>query len=174
MLEQVDASLAQPKTSLAGLSLLINVRRAGDIGPHGVEALTDQLRRSQYLVEGLDDEHRRSSLLQGIAAIAAAARSEALADAVGIAVRRIRRVEPTGQDLVREFRVALIAAAAHADEAPWAGFIGDRALELAIIAPVGEPSQLLLLELLSLCGLEPSLRIALGRAIAMLRLAEGK
>jgi hypothetical protein len=110
---------------------LVNSPLIFKLGPQLAQLAAQALRRAKYQLRKMKTENDAFSLLSGLATVAAVTRSSELADEVRILTRVLRRrpgVEIAPEDALR---IALVAAASHADKAHWCKFVGDWLIELA-------------------------------------------
>lgn len=170
----LEAGLSDERASLAGLTPLLNTRRMGSTTPERVNALVALLERSNYLVEGADQDLMLRGILPSFAGIAASTRSAELAAATRIVARRARLSSPGATELALELRAAVTAAAAFEHQKEWACFAGKWAEELASEAGEREAADTLMRELEEMYALDSSLRIGCGRATALLRMDAGR
>lgn len=109
--------------------------------------------------------------LLGLANLAASHRLPELADTVQELARLHRARAP--MDVGEEMQLALHAAAAHADHAAWAEFLGNWVRDLTYRTDDRGESERLLGWLDGLCEVDPKLRTRTGQARAVVRLLLG-
>jgi len=162
ILQNLDTPGLDPKSFFA----MIN-SRGFTIDPALIDRAIQSLRGARYRVED-DDPDAVTFAYFGLAAVAAAERRTDLSDEIRILLRRGRHERGAPEGPINELRIAFTAAAAHRDELPWATFIGDWALELALGDITKEQAKPLLVELGLLARLAPALAATTGRARAAL------
>lgn len=164
--EMVREGLASPTLEPKSFFALVN-SRAFELDAEYVDLAISSLKGAKYRLCD-DDDDVLESTYRGLAAVAASERRPDLADALRILIRRGRR--DLGQKIapLSELRIALTAAAAHAELEPWRAFFGDWALELAYGELTAQDGDQLLTELDQLIRAEPALATHLDRPRAAL------
>jgi hypothetical protein len=158
----LEASELTPKSfvSLVNSSLIFRID-----APLAMLA-AEGLRRVKYQLRQIKSQIEAFSLLNGLATVAAVTRSGDLADEVRILLRVVRRNPGIELSQDNAMRIALVAAAAHADISKWSQFLGECFAEFAFedmsIVQAGALRQ----NLLVLCQLEPQLWQTMARADA--------
>lgn len=107
-------------------------------------------------------------VLNGLATVAAVARSRLLADELRILVRKyVQDIE-----IEESIMICLVAASSHKEINDWRDFVGDWLAELAFGELEGNDSQVLHTNLQYLCHIVPELWASCGRVDAALRAFE--
>ncbi len=168
VLKAVTAALEAEHLETDSFAGLINTALVFDV-PEGQSGLAAAaLRRVRYSVESGDDEGRLFGLIGGLAMLAAVSRGTELADELRILTRVMRRRKRLAVDPEDEMRIAMIAAASHAELDDWARFAGEWITEIAFDATDRNAVQRFLPKLRRLMALEPALARHCARADAAL------
>ena len=142
-----------------------------DSGHAGLAARA--LKLGNYRLANVKDKSDLLDVLRGLARVAAATRSAALADELHILVRRYRHDTQFSFSIEEELRVCLIAAASRADLTEWREFAGDWLTELAFGELGPNDAAVFHSHLQCLCHAVPELWVSCGKADAALMALRG-
>ena len=146
---------------------MINTRGLFNIGSEKVDRAIALIRQAGYRFPSNLEIEKRDALLWGLAAVASSARSEDLAGDVRLMMRRVRVDRDAPLAPAQELIVAAMAAGAFSDLRAWVTFLGEWATELAFAVDQRSEATELYSELETLCVIEPALRGAAGRGLAL-------
>ena len=163
--EQVNSDRLSPLS----FGALVNSGRNFLIGPHQTELVVRALKRADYRIANLQDRSQLIAVLDGLAAVAATARSRNLADELRILVRKYRHDAQYPVPVAEDVKICLMAAASHTNPDEWRVFVSDWMTELAFGEMKREDGELLRLQLLYLCRIVPELRVSCDKAWAALK-----
>lgn len=123
-LRQMRADLTTATPTVASFAILCNTALLFKL-PDDVPGLAaDALRRAQYHLDGGKEPESAQSCLVGLAAAAAAFRSEALANEIFVVIRNYRRNFKDVLTLDGAFRIGMIASASRQDMTAWCKCVG--------------------------------------------------
>jgi hypothetical protein len=125
----------------------------------------------QLRQEGPQDQ--AFALLAGLATVAAVTRSPELADQVRILTRVLRRRGDVDILAMDASRICMIAAAAHRDLLPWCKFVGEWLVEISFESLKRDDAQRLILNIETICKLQPRLWRTCAKAHAACRAIVG-
>jgi len=168
VLKAVTAALEAEHLETNSFAGLVNTALVFDVPEGQVGLAAAALRRVRYSVESGDDEGSVFGLIGGLAIVAAVSRGTELADELRILTRVMRRKKRLAVDLDDEMRIAMIAAASHAELDGWARFAGEWITEIAFDATDRSAAQRVVPKLRRLMALEPALARYCARADAAL------
>jgi hypothetical protein len=149
--------------SLITLSLIFNVSNAHS------RLASQALKRSGYVLTGLEGKAQLLNTLNGLASVAAITRDVALASDVRILVRRYRSESQFDVTLDEAVVVLLVASASHEGMTKWRDYVGEILSELAFGRLNGEEGRLLHSRLMALLHSVPELWVTCARAEAALQ-----
>lgn len=162
--EQVNSDRLSPLS----FGALVNSGRNFLIGPYQTELAVRALRRADYRIANLQDRSQLIAVLDGLAAVAATARSSNLADELRILVRKYRNDAQYSVPIAEDVKICLMAAASRTNLDEWRMFVSDWMTELAFGEMESEDGELLHLQLLYLCWIVPELRVSCDKVWAAL------
>ena len=165
----IEEQLNSDKLSPLSFGALVNSGRNFLIGPHQTELAVEALKRADYRIADLQDRSQLIAVLDGLAAVAATARSPNLADELRILVRKYRHDVQYPVLVVEDVQICLMAAASRTSPDEWMAFVSDWMTELAFGKMKSEDAGLLYLQLLYLCRIVPELRVSCDNAWAALK-----
>lgn len=163
--EQVNSDRLTPLS----FGALVNSGRSFLIGPHQTELTVKALKRADYRIADLQNRFQLIAVLDGLAAVAATARSRNLADELRILVRKYRHDAQYSLPVAENVKICLMAAASRTSLGEWKAFVSDWITELAFGEIKSEEGELLHLQLLYLCRIVPELRVSCDKAWAALK-----
>ena len=163
--EQVNSDRLTPLS----FGALVNSGRNFLVDLRQTELVARALKRADYRIADLQGRSQLLAVLDGLAAVAATARSRSLADVLRILVRKYRRDAQYPVPVAEDVKICLMAAASRTDPDEWRTFVGDWMTELASGELKSEDGELLHLQLLYLCRIVPELRVSCDKAWAALR-----
>lgn len=114
----------------------------------------------------INSQDEAFSLLSGLATVASVTRSADLADEVRVLMRVVRRKAGINISQENAMRIALVAAAAHADVSKWCKFVGDCMTEFAFEEMSLDEALATRHNIRALRELEPHLWVTTARADA--------
>lgn len=128
--EIIDNDLMSDEVNLKSFVVLVNAANLFNLDKAYGEKAVLALRRSKHYLRQTD-VNSVSSLLIGLATIAATTRSTELANDVRILIRRL--VHAGSKDIAKDeiFRISIISAAAHENLEDWCDYLGNCISEIA-------------------------------------------
>lgn len=165
--ERLSKEVLQPESFIA----LVNSALIFRIDSHHAQLAAKALRSAKHQIKQSTDKELLSSVLRGIATVAAVTRSVDLSNELIILIRRCRLEPGRGISAEDALWIGLIAAAAHSDITPWSQFVGDWITELAFQPLQQDDLERLHSHLEQLCHIVPNLWRTCGRAEAALNAA---
>ena len=165
----IEEQVNSDKVSPLSFGALVNSGRNFLIGPHQTELAVGALKRADYRIADLQDRSQLIAVLDGLAAVAATARSHNLADELRILVRKYRNDARYPVPVAEDVKICLMAAASRTAADEWKAFVSDWMTELAFGEMKSEDGELLRLQLLYLCRIAPELRVSCDKAWAALK-----
>lgn len=163
--EQVNSDRLTPLS----FGALVNSGRNFLIGPHQTELAVRALKRADYRIADLQDRSQLIAVLDGLAAVAATAKSRNLADELRILMREYRHDAQYPVPVAEDVKICLMAAASRTSPDEWRAFVSDWMTELAFGEMKSEDGELLHLQLLYLCRIVPELRVSCDKVWAALK-----
>ena len=143
------------------------------IGETQADLAAAALTRSDYRLAKVESRSELLATLAGLASVAAIARSERLADALRLVVRRYRRDPEFPIALFEAVQILLVAAAGRAELANWVDFVGGCLTELAFGDLVEGDGEILHHYVRRFCEVVPELWATCGSADAALMAHNG-
>ncbi len=168
--EQLTAEEVGPSSFIA----LVNSAMIFRVDSDQVELAAKALKLANYRLAKLESKSQLLGILNGLATVAAAARSSALADELRILVRRYRRDARHGFSIEDAMRICLVTSASREDILDWREFAGSWLTELAFGEFEGHEGDLFHSHLQCLCHAVPDLWVSCGKADAALKAYIGK
>lgn len=168
--ETINGQLGADEVCPQSFAALMNSVSLYRLDSGHAELAAKALRFCRHQISGIENQTHLSVMLNGLATIAAVARSHVLADELRTLVRRYRRDVRHPVPVEEEAVLCLAAAASRTDLEGWTEFVGDWMTELAFEAKENEAKSLLS-QLEQLCHIVPDLRISCGRARAALKVS---
>lgn len=162
---QLDAVEVGPSSFIA----LVNSALIFRVSSDQAELAADALKLGNYRLTNVEDRSQLLATLNGLATVAAVARSRALADELRILIRRYRSGAQYALSIEEIIRICLVAAASRADLNDWRDFTGDWLTELAFGYLEDDEGEVFHSHLQCLCHAVPDLWVSCGRADAALR-----
>ena len=166
--EAIETQLKTEEVGPSSFIALVNSALIFRIGSDQAELAAKALKLGSYRLMNVEDRSQLLAILNGLATVAAVARSRILADELRILVRRYRRDAQYVLSIEEATRICLVAAASHTDLNGWREFTGDWLTELAFSDLGGNDGQVLHSHLKCLCHAVPELWVSCGRADAAL------
>lgn len=164
----IEEQLNSDKLSPLSFGALVNSGRNFLIGPNQTELAVGALKRADYRIADLQDRSQLIAVLEGLAVVAATARSDDLADELRILVRKYRHDVQYPVLVAEDVQICLMAAASRTSPDEWMAFVSDWMTELAFGEMKSEDARLLHSQLLYLCRIVPELRVSCDKAWAAL------
>ncbi len=166
--ETIETQLGAKELEPSSFIALVNSALIFRVGADQAELAAKALKLGSYRLANVEDRSQLLVILNGLATVAAVARSCALADELRILVRRYRRDAQYALPIEEAMRICLVAAASCADLNDWREFAGDWLTELALSDLEGDDGKVLYSQLECLCHAVPELWVSCGRADAAL------
>ena len=166
--EAIETQLGAEEVGPSSFIALVNSALIFRVGADQAELAAKALKLGNYRLANVEDRSQLLAILNGLATVAAVARSRALADELRILVRRYRRDAQYALSIEEAMRICLVAAASRADLNDWREFAGDWLTELAFGDLEGDDGEVLHSHLQCLCHAVPELWVSCGRADAAL------
>ena len=167
--ETIEAQLSAEEVEPSSFIALVNSAMFFRIDTDQVELAAKALKLTNYQLASLENKSQLLGILNGLATVAAVARSTALADELRILVRRYRQDPQHGFSIEEAMRICLIVSASRKDLTHWREFVGDWLTELAFEELKGNEGSVLHSGLKCLCHAVPELWVSCARADAALR-----
>lgn len=164
--EAIEAQLSAEEVGPSSFTVLVNSALIFRVDSDQAELAARALKLGSYRLANLEDRSQLLAILNGLATVAAAARSRTLAEELRILVRRYRRDAQYALSIKESVRICLVAAASHGDLNDWRDFVGDWMTELAFGELEGDDGDVLHAHLQCLLHVVPELWVTCGRADA--------
>ena len=174
VLEAIEEQLDTDEAEASSFTALVNSALLFRVGSDQAELARKALKLGHYRIASVKDKPQLFTIVNGLATVAAVARSPVLADELRILMRGYRRDAQYGFTIAEELTVCLVAAASRADLAEWRDFVGDWLTELAFWRLEDEDARVLLSCLRCLCHAVPELWLSCGKADAALMAFSGR
>ena len=168
IVEAIEAQLATEDVSPSSFVALVNSALMFRLGHDEVELAAEALKIGNYRLGSVTARSELMAVLNGLALVAAAARSHRLADELRILVRRHLQDAQYRVSVEEAVRVCLLAGASRSDLNDWRDFVGDWLTELAFGDLQDNDGNVLYAHLHCLCHAVPELWVTCGRADAAL------
>ena len=166
--EAIETQLGAEEVAPSSFIALVNSVLIFRVGADHAESAAKALKLGSYRLANVEDRSQLLATLNGLATVAAIARSCELADELRILVRRYRRGAQYALSIDEVMRICLVAASSRADLNDWRDFAGDWLTELAFGDFEGNDGEVLHSHLQCLCHTVPELWVSCGRADAAL------
>ncbi len=166
--EAIETQVGAEEVGPSSFVALVNSALIYRVHADQAELAAKALKLGSYRIANVEDKSQLLALLNGLATVAAVARSRALADELRILVRRYRRDAQYALSIEEAMRISLVAAASRADLNDWREFSGEWLTELAFGELEGDDGEVLYSYLQCLCHAVPELWVSCGRADAAL------
>ena len=162
---ELEAGVASKSTfvKLAHLALICR------FDPKHAELAGEAVKRAGYRLSEIQDSAELFGVVNGLATVAAVARSPELADQLRILCRRYRREGENTLSMQETLVICLVAAASRAGLEEWMECVGDLVTELAFGELEEEEGRIAYAHLTGLCHLVPELWVHCSRAEAALK-----
>lgn len=168
MVETIKAQLAVEEVGPSSFIDLVNSALIFRVGQDQAELAAKALKLGNYRLSNVGDRSQLLAVLNGLASVAAAARSQQLADELRILVSRYMRDTQYALSVDEAVRICIVAGVSRADLNDWRDFVGDWLTELAFGDLKGNDGEVLYVHLHTLCHVVPELWVTCGRADAAL------
>ncbi|MEW9701942.1 metallophosphoesterase [Paenibacillus sp. SI8] len=172
--ETIETQLGSEEVGISSFIALVNSALIFHIDSHQAELAARALKLGSYRIANVADRSQLLAILNGLASVAAAARSSSLANELQILVRRYRYDTQYTLAIEEAMRICLVAAASHVDLNNWREFVGDWLTEMAFGKLEGNDGEMFLSHLKCLCHAVPELWATCGRADAALKAYNAK
>lgn len=166
--ETIETQLGAEEVAPSSFIALVNSAFIFRVGADQAELAARALKLGSHRLTNVQDKSQLLAILNGLATVAAVARSSALADELRILVRRYSCDAQYALSIEDAIRICLVAAASRADLNDWREFAGDWLTELAFSDLEGDDGEVLHSHLQCLCHAVPELWVSCGRADAAL------
>lgn len=166
--EAIETQLGAEEVEPSSFIALVNSALIFRVDSDQAELAARALKLGSYRLENVENRSQLLAILNGLASVAAAARSISLADELRILVRRYRRDTQYALSIKEAMRICLVAAASRADLNDWRKFAGDCFTELAFGNLESDDGEVLHSHLHCLFQAVPELWVTCGRADAAL------
>lgn len=161
---QLDVEKVEPSSFVA----LVNSAMFFSIGTEQAELAAKVLKLGRYRLANVVDRSQLFALVNGLATVAAVARSHVLADELRVLVRVYRHDTQNSLSIDEAMRICLVSAASCANLDDWQVCVGDWLTELAFSDLDNNEGDVFYSRLKHLCNAVPELWISCGRADAAL------
>jgi hypothetical protein len=165
----IDTQLNTDEVDAFSFVALVNSAMIFEITSGHAELAVKALRLGNYTLAKLEDKSQLVSILNGLAAVAAASRSLVLADELRILVRRYLRDPQYKFSIEEGMRVCLVASCSRHDLIDWRDFAGQWLTELAFSQFEENEAEVFYSRLTTLLHLTPDLWVSCSRADAALK-----
>lgn len=166
--QAIETQLGADEVGPSSFIALVNSALIFRVDLDQAELAAKALKIGSYRLANVEDRSQLLAILNGLATVAAAARSRALAGELRILMRRYRRDAQYALSIEETMRICLIAAASRIDLKDWGEFTGAWLTELAFGELDGNDGKVLHSHLQCLCHAVPELWVSCGRADAAL------
>ena len=166
--EEIQTQLSREEVGPSSFFALVNSALIFRVSLDQAELAAKVLKLGSYRLAKIEDKSQLLAVLNGLAAVAAVARSSTLADELRILVRIYRRDTQYALTIGDATRICIIASASRTDLKEWRDFAGDWLTELAFSDFEGNDGVILHEHLQHLCHVVPELWVSCGRADAAL------
>ncbi len=167
--EAIKTQLGAEEVGPSSFIALVNSALIFRVGADQAELAARALKLGNYRLANIEDRPQLLAILNGLATVAAVARSHALADELRILVRSYRRDAQYALSIEETIRICLVAAASRANLNDWRDFTGDWLTEMAFSDLETDDGVVLNSHLQCLCHAVPELWVSCGRADAALK-----
>ena len=162
----IEAELAGSEGDASSFVRLMNFCILYRIGREQADLAAKEIKLARHRLGNLEDRTQLIDVLNGLAVVAAVARSPDLADEVRLLVRRYR-LDPEFRLAIAEvIRIAVVTAGSRRELREWVGFLGDWLTEVAFGDLEGDEADQLGGHVRRLCHAVPDLWVSCGRADA--------
>ncbi len=165
----IDEQLNTDDVDASSFIALVNSAIIFKITSGHADLAAKALRLGNYTLSKLEDKSQLVGILNGLATVAAASRSPALADELRILVRRYLRDPQYKFSIEEAMRVCLVASSSHQDLIDWRDFAGQWLTELASSQMEKNEAEDFCSRLTALLHSTPELWVSCSRADAALR-----
>ncbi|GAV12970.1 hypothetical protein [Paenibacillus sp. NAIST15-1] len=169
LLDTIESQLQSEEISSISFIGLINSAFIFRVETTHVELVARNLQLGNHRLNNVSDKTQLLAILNGLASVAAVARSSLLAKEIKELVRVYRHHPQYSLTITETLRVCLVAAACYEDLNNWNEFIGEWLTELAFSKLDNDEVNVFLSQLQCLCHAVPELWVTCGRAEAALR-----
>lgn len=166
--ETIETQLGAEEVGPSSFIALVNSALIFRVGADQAELAAKVLKIGSYRLANIEDRSQLLAVLNGLATVAAVARSRSLADELRILVRRYRRDAEYALSIEEATRICLVATASRLELKDWREFAGDWLTELAFSDLEDDDGKVLHSHLQCLCHAVPELWVSCGRADAAL------
>lgn len=167
--QAIDDQLNTDDVNVFSFIALVNSALIFKITSGHAELAAKALRLGNYSLANLEDQSQLVGILNGLATVAAASRSSALAEELRILVRRYLKDAEYGFSIDEAMRVCLVASAAHQELIAWREFAGQWLTELAFSEMEKNDAEIFFSRLTALLHSTPELWVSCARAEAALK-----
>ncbi|MDV6345228.1 hypothetical protein [Nitrosomonas sp. Is37] len=165
----IEEQLKTDEISPFSFIALVNSAPIFRVDSKQVELAIKNLKLGNHRLSRVEDKLQLLSILNGLATVAAATRSTALADELRILIRRYRHDTQYVFSIEMAMKICLIASASRKDLMQWCEFTGEWLTELAFDELKGDDGKILLSHLNCLLHAVPELWVYCGKADAALK-----
>ena len=166
--EAIETQLRAEEVGPSSFVALVNSALLFRVDSDQADLAARALKLGSHRLANVEDRSQLLAILNGLATVAAAARSRVLADELRILVRRYRGDAQYALSIDESMRICLAAAASRTDLNDWREFAGDWLTELAFGDLEDNDGLVLHSHLQYLCHVAPELWVFCGRADAAL------
>ncbi len=166
--EAIETQLGAEEVGPSSFIALVNSALIHPVGADKVELATTALKYANHRIPNIENRQHLFAILDGLARVAAVARSPALADELRILVRKYRHDAEYALSIQEVIRICLVVAASRSDLSEWTEFVGEWLTELAFSDLNDDETQGFHSCLSCLCHIVPELWVSCGRADAAL------
>jgi len=167
--KEIETRLNQKDVELSSFIALVNSALIYHIESPYAELAAKALKLGNHRLANIKDRSQLLAIMDGLASVAAATRSNTLADELQILIRRYRHDAQYSLSINEDIRICLVAAASHKNLNAWSNFVGKWLTELAFSDMEIRDGLTLNSHLYYLCYTVPELWMSCGRADAALK-----
>lgn len=166
--DSIEAQLSAEVVEPSSFITLVNSALIYRIDSHHADLAAGSLKLGSYRLANVENKSQLLAILNGLAIVAAVARSSSLANELQILVRRYRHDAQYTLSIDEALRICLVAAASNADLNNWRQYVGDGLINLAFGKLEGNDGEVFHSHVHCLCHSVPELWVTCGRVDAAL------
>ena len=166
--DTIEAQLTEEEVGPSSFIALVNSVMIFRVDSGQVELAAKALKLTNHRLKNVENKSQLFDILNGLATVAAIARSSSLADELRILIHRYRHDAQYGLSIKEAMRICLVASASRKDLIHWREFVGDWLTELAFGELKSDEGNIFHSHLRCLCHAVPELWVSCARADAAL------
>ncbi|WP_205510241.1 HTH domain-containing protein [Paenibacillus elgii] len=174
ILTMIETQLSAEEVGPLSFVALVNSALIFRVDSYQTELAAQAIKLGNYRLANVEDRSQLLAILNGLALVAAVARSSKLANELRILVRRYRNDPLYSLSIEEDMKICVVAAASYEDLNNWREFVGEWLTEMAFGKLEGDDGGVFLSHLQCLCHSVPELWVTCGRADAALKAYNAK